>query len=285
MPKTVGDGSRVATDPAKYRVEALAKGLALLTLFSGARHSLRLKEICDLTSIPMPTAFRLLATLREAGYVERMPDDSYRPGVRVLTLGYAALRGMDLVQSAEGPLRELARSTGLTVNLALLNGDRVLYIACHRNGNLVTANITVGSTLPAVRSSLGKALLADLTDEQVAAVIGADSFAAGGGPNAVGSLQELLTQLHAIRREGIAVQDQEVAYGLRAVAAPVRGADGRAVAAANIAVNAAEYALADLLDRFAQPLLATTEEISRRLGDSSAAADVRPTPNHKEVRP
>ncbi|MDB5862048.1 MAG: transcriptional regulator, IclR family [Ramlibacter sp.] len=260
---TTADGEATSS---KYRVEALAKGLGLLTLFSEARQSLKLKEICELSGLPMPTAFRLLATLQEAGYVERLVDDSYRPGLQVLTLGHAALRSLDLLQCAEEPIRALAESTAETVNLAVLSGDRVLYVARRRNTDLVTANISVGSTLPAVLSSLGKVLLADLDDDAVTSLLGPTNFALAGGPNAITSSKQLLVQLREVRRAGFATQDEELARGLRSVAAPVRGSSSRTVAAVNIAVNAADYTLEELLRRHKDSVLATADEISLRLG-------------------
>ena len=130
--------------------------------------SLKLREICDRTGIPMPTAFRVVATLEEGGYLERLPDGSIRPGVAVLLLGSAALRGSSLVQLSEQPLRHLAEESGETVNLGVLVGDQVLYLARLRNSDLVTANIQVGSTLPAAYTSMGKLLLAYLSDAELA---------------------------------------------------------------------------------------------------------------------
>ena len=81
--------------PSRYRIEALAKGLDVLRLFDESVTSLKLREISDRTGIPMPTAFRVVATLEEGGYLERLPDGSIRPGVAVLLLGSAALRGFE----------------------------------------------------------------------------------------------------------------------------------------------------------------------------------------------
>ena len=81
----------------------------MLRLFDESVTSLKLREICDRTGIPMPTAFRVVATLEEGGFVERLPDGGIRPGVAVLTLGSAALRGSSIVQFSEQPLRHLAQ--------------------------------------------------------------------------------------------------------------------------------------------------------------------------------
>ena len=106
------------------------------------------------------------------------------------------------------------------MNLAVLSGDRVLYLVRLRNSDLVTANIQVGSTLPAVHTSIGKLLLAHLDEADLAARITDASFSANSGPNAKVSLAELREELRTIRDQGWAMQDEELAYGLRSVAGP-----------------------------------------------------------------
>jgi IclR family pca regulon transcriptional regulator len=247
------------------RIEALSKGLQILGLFTETRISLKMTEISELTGIPLPTVFRLLATLQLDGYVERRPDKSYHPGVAVLTLGTAAVRSSGLVQSAEKPLRELAELTGETVNLGVLLDDRVLYVARIRNADLIAANIQVGSTLPAVHTSLGKVLLAALSDEELTASLGPESFREGIGPNATPDLAGLRRQLAEIRQVGYAVQDEELSVGLRSVSAPVLGEGGRVVAAINIAVSASRYSPEDLRGDLLTALLATASTVSERL--------------------
>jgi IclR family pca regulon transcriptional regulator len=250
----------------QYRVEALAKGLRVLALFSELQPILRMTDIAQRTGIPMPTLFRLVSTLEEEGYLEKAADGRYRPNTKVLTLGFAALQGLDIVQTAEGPLRRLADTTKETVNLGTLSGDRVLYLARLRNSELVTANIQVGSTLPAVYASMGKLLLAYLDEQVLASTLRPESFTDGAGPHAIRSRTALEEQLRQIRSRGYAMQDQEVAYGLRSMAGPVRNATGAVVAAVNVAVQAAEYDLERLLTEVRDPLLATCAEISQRLG-------------------
>jgi len=248
-----------------YRVEALSKGLRILGLFNEKRQSLRLAEVAELTGLPLPTVFRLTFTLEQDGFLERRHDGSYRPGLAVLTLGTAAVRGSGLVQACERPLRALADATGETVNLGVLVGDRVLYLVRLRNADLVTANIQVGSTLPAVYTSMGKVLLAALGEEAFADRITAASFTPGAGPNAVSTVDDLRARSASVREQGYALQDEELARGLRSIAAPVFGEDGEVVAAVNIAVSAGRYGAGDLYGLFGARLSATTAEISERL--------------------
>lgn len=257
--------STPARPAGSYRVEALAKGLRVLNTFADAGPLLTLSEIAEMTELPMPTAFRLAATLEEAGYIERMPNGAYRPALKVLALGQASLRGSDLVEISRAPLQALADTTGHTVNLATLTGDRVLYLVRLRNGDLVTANIHVGSTLPAVYSSLGKAILAYLTPRELESRLSGHMFGAVAGPNAVRSLKALQLQLRKVREDGYAVQDEEVAAGLRAVAAPIRNRDGQVIAAINIAVQATDMTLDELLGAHLAQLREVASQISLRL--------------------
>ena len=245
----------------QYRIESLAKGLQLLRLFDETTTSLKLREIVERTGLPMPTAFRIVATLEEEGFLDRDEDGAIHPGVAVLTLGSAALRGAGLVQASERPLKALAQATGETVNLGVLQGDQVLYLARLRNADLVTANIQVGSTLPAVWTSMGKLLLAYLPPDEVTERIGADAFGTGHGPNAVTSRKQLDGQLAEIRAQGYAVQDQELALGLRSVAVPIFAGGPVPVGAINVAVSASRQDV----DALRGPILERTRQAAREI--------------------
>lgn len=247
----------------EYRVEALAKGLRLLSLFDEQRPTWRVSDLAAATGLPMPTVYRVVMTLTAEGYLDHLPGGEYRPGVRTLTLGTAALRSLDLVALATPKLQQLGQATGETVNLAVLTGDRVLYLVRLRNSDLVTANIQVGSTLPAVHTSIGKLLLAHLDDDDLRSRVTTASFPAQHGPNAKVSLDELRQELAQIREQGWSMQDEELAHGLRSVAGPIRGAGGRVVAGVNLAVQARDWSSQRIVRELKPVVLATCDEISK----------------------
>lgn len=249
-----------------YYVEALAKGLRLLSMFSEQRPTIRLSEVAAETGMLLPTVYRVAMTLSEEGYLEHLPDGQYRPGVKVLTLGFSALRGLDLVDAARPWLERLADLTQETVNLGILTEDKVLYLIRIRNADLVTANVQVGSTLPATYTSMGKLLLAHLGPQALASRITPASFPGGAGPQAHPSMDTLAVELSEIRSRGYAVQDEELAYGLRSLAGPVRDASGTVIAAVNIAVNARDWTAEGLVSELKAPVLDACEAISRILG-------------------
>lgn len=249
-----------------YTVAALAKGLRVLSLFSEQQRQLRLSEIAELAQLPVPTAFRLLRTLQSEGYVEQDVEGRFRPGAAVLTLGYAALRASSLVEAAAVPMQELADSTEETVNLGVLVGTHVLYVHRIRNRDLVTANLQVGSILPAACASMGKILLASLPPDELEQRLQQVDCLECKGPRAPSSLEEVRKDLDRVREQGWAIQDQQVAHGIRSVAAPVRARRGAAIAAVNLTVQAARWSVNDLMERFLDPTIQTAQEISRRLG-------------------
>ena len=161
-----------------------------------------------------------------------------RPGTGVLVLGFAAMQGLDLVQMSEPVLRDLAAETGETVNLGALYGDQVLFVArIPRRDTLVAANLRVGSTVPAVFSSIGKTILAYLSADELGQRITADSFRGAWGPQAVTTIDALSAQLESARQDGYLVQRDEAIPGLSSIAAPItagrrhrvgRGQRGRA---------------------------------------------------------
>src|ERR1700742_2594562 len=261
--RAVPPGARTeSAERPEYRVEALAKGLRILSLFSEQRPSWRVSDLATAAGLPMPTVYRVVMTLASEGYLDHLPNGDYRPGVRTLTLGTAALRSLDFVAVATPRLTELGERTGETVNLATLSGDRILYLVRLRNADLVTANIQVGSTLPAVHTSIGKLLLAYLEPDELAARITDTSFSATAGPNAKVSLAELREELDAIRDQGWAMQDEELAYGLRSVAGPITGPNGRVVAGVNLAVQARDWSTQRIIRELRPAVLATCAEIS-----------------------
>jgi len=277
MPRRTASSSAAPLRPAVpdrpgYRVEALAKGLRLLSMFDEQRPTWRVSDLAAATGLPMPTVYRVVMTLASEGYLDHLPTGDYRPGVRTLTLGTAALRSLDLVDIATPKLAELGQRTGETVNLAVLSGDRVLYLVRLRNADLVTANIQVGSTLPAVHTSIGKLLLAHLDQADLEARITPASFSANSGPNAKVSLDELREELRAIRDQGWAMQDEELAYGLRSVAAPITAPDGRVIAGVNLAVQAQDWSAQRIIRELRPAVLATCAEISGLLSDTNIGA-------------
>ena len=257
-----------------YRVEALAKGLRLLSYFTAERPALHVKDLVELSGIPMPTVFRLVATLTEEGYLERTVDGMVRPGTGVLAPRVsppcrAARPGADYrsrccVTWRPRPAR---RSTS-----GSLYGDQVPVRGAHTpprhaGGREPSRRL---ETVPAV-FSLHRQDDPRLPQRPTSSAqrVTADSFRGTWGPQAVTTVDALSAQLELARQDGYLVQRDEAIPGLSSIAAPIRQAGDTVAAAVNVAVPSAEYANERLVDRLLEPLLGASREISRRMGGTA----------------
>jgi len=225
----------------------------------------------------MTTSLRIASTLEGAGYLRRDPETKrYRPSIKVLQLGFSALRSMDIRQSARPYLERLSKETGETVSLAVLDGLEIVYVDRIRNRQIVGVVLGMGSRLPAHCTSMGKAMLAYLPEDQLKTRLNGAVLAACTG-NTIVEIDSLAADLAKVRRKGYAINNQELAVGLRAVAAPIWGEHGQVVAAINIS-GSTETISRSRLKQELVPLLSTTSgEISQSLGflDGNNSGDAR----------
>lgn len=147
-----------------------------------------------------------------------------------------------------------------------MRDDSIVYLLRIKNRDLVTADLQVGSRLPVQSSSMGKLLLAYAPGDEREAILSNLDLTHGQGPNAIATPEALRDELTKIRRRGWSYQDQELAHGLRSIAAPIFDGTGEVVAAINMAVAAHRYSLDELVDRFLEDLLLTARTISMSLG-------------------
>jgi IclR family pca regulon transcriptional regulator len=159
--------------------------------------------------------------------------------------------------------------------MAILDGPEIVYVARVRSSRAgqpeIDLDLHVGSRLPAYCTSMGKVLLAFVGDPARADALDATDLASR-GPNTVTERGRLESELGRVRETGLAVNNEELAYGLRSIAAPVRGHAGDVEAAINIAAHRTMVSLENLVARFGPPLQRTAAEISARAGFREGAA-------------
>ena len=259
----------VAERPTSYS-QSLERGLAILSTFKPARPLLGISELARALGLNRSTAHRYVGTLTALGYLQQdRPTRKYRLGPRVLDLGFSAINSMELREISVPHLQRLSDETGHTVNMAILDGSDIVYVERCRSSRQgqreIDLNLHVGSRLPAYCTSMGKVLLAYLSDvEREAALDGVELNQRG--PNTLTERSALWAELEQVRRRGLAVNNEELAFGLRSIAAPVRDHSGEAAAAINLAVHRSWVSMEDLVKRFGPALKQTAADISARAG-------------------
>ncbi len=258
----------------RYGIEALARGLEILALFSSESPSLSLTEIVATLDLNKSTAFRVLSTLEALGYLERDPATRrYRPGLKVLQLGFTALNGLEVGQVARPYLERLAQRVDETASLGVLDGMRVMYVDRIRNRAIVGVVIGIGSHVPAHCTSLGKVLLADLPPDELNHRL-ADADLKAFTSHTLTDQRALLGELTLVRQRGYATSNEELAVGLRAVAAPIRNASRKAVAAINVSGPVTTISRERLKVEIIPAVVKTAAQISLTLGYSQTEKHV-----------
>ncbi|SFP79477.1 transcriptional regulator, IclR family [Geodermatophilus dictyosporus] len=241
-------------------VEALARGLDVLTCFGADRPAMSLSEVAAAAGLARPTARRLLLTLEELGHV-RSAGGLFSLTPRVLSLGMAYVGSLGLWDVARPHLEALVAQTGESSSMAQLDGSDIVYVARASVPKLIALRVEIGTRFPAVQTSQGKVLLAALPPEQLAATLAEPSRS--GLPPAVGRTPEQLREeLTEVRARGWALADEELAPGIRSVAVPVRDGEGAVRAAMNVTVHAAETSTERLLAEHLPRLLCAAGEVS-----------------------
>ena len=268
--------TRESTQTGSGQSQSLERGLAILSAFKPATPELGISELARVLGLTRSTSHRYVATLARLGYLQQNPQSrKYRLGPRVLDLGFSAINSMELRQIAATHLQQLSDETGHTVNMAILDGTDIVYIERCRSSQQgqreIDLNLHVGSRLPAYCTSMGKVLLAGLPELELAAVLDQVQFQQR-GPNTLTERKALADALAAVRDAGIAVNNEELAYGLRSIAVPVRDRSGVVSAAINLAVHRSLVSMEDLVIRLSPALKRTANEISARIGYSPAVA-------------
>jgi len=218
----------------RYTVDAAAKALDLLSAFSFGERRLSLADLAARTGIPRPTAFRLLTTLEEAGFVSKV-NSEYQLGIKCFVLGNIVASGLDLREKSQPHLHRLRDETGETVHLAVLDAWQVLYLERLQSPHPIGfMRSRVGGIVPAYCTGLGKTLLAFKPVPAVTAWLSTQTLTAM-TPQTITSARRLLKELRAIRERGYGIDEQEHEVGVRCMAAPIFNHAGEVVAAISVA--------------------------------------------------
>jgi IclR family pca regulon transcriptional regulator len=209
----------------------LAKGLAVIRAFGRDHAALSLSDIARGAGMPAATARRCLLTLEELGYVTRN-GRTFLLRPKVLELGAAYLESINIEHLTRTHLEELARETCDSAALCVLDGTQIAYVARTSVRTLLRLEAHVGSRFPAHATSTGRVLLAGVGPDRLKLFFETATFTAL-TERTVTDPQQLRVLIDETRRSGYCAVEDELAYGVIALAVPVVDQHGRVVAALN----------------------------------------------------
>ncbi|GAA5150979.1 IclR family transcriptional regulator [Amycolatopsis dongchuanensis] len=241
-------------------IGAVDNVLRLLRLFED-RELLRVSQVSREMGLSRSTVHRMLATLSHHQFVEQDEHSrGYRAGPALVDIGLAVVQNMDVRALAYGALVRLRDATGETVHLGTLRGSEVLYVESVESEQVLKISSRVGWTLPAHASAGGKALLAELGEQELAALYPEEKLPAA-TPRGITSLAELREQLRQVRVRGYSFSDAESENDVSAVGAVVKDRHGR-VRGVVVVTGPRSRVDQAWIDRVSLAVMSTAKELS-----------------------
>jgi len=243
-------------------IGAVDNVLRLLRLFED-HEMIRVNQVARDMGLSRSTVHRMLATLSHHQFVEQDEfSRAYRPGPALVDIGLSVVSKIDIRVISHSALTDLRDLTGETAHLGIMRSAvNVVYLDSVESDQVVRTGSRIGWILPAHATAGGKALLAQRTDEEIAALYPSGVLDAP-TPRALSTVEELLEQLAEVRRLGYAVNHGESEADVAAVAAAVRDKRGHVRCAL---VTTAPLSRAD--DAWVKTAAAATIRVARELGD------------------
>ncbi|WP_339634130.1 IclR family transcriptional regulator C-terminal domain-containing protein [uncultured Sneathiella sp.] len=230
------------------QVQSLTRALSILNAIADNPPGLSLTSISKLLKLAPSTTHRLLTTLQEQHYVQYDRDGSlWQIAMRAFVTGNGFLASRDLATVARPYMRRLMELSGETVNLAIADEDRVIYLAQVESREMMRVFSKPGNHVPMHCSGVGKAILMAMQPQDVERVIAAQALEKL-TDKTITDMQTLLSELARSRKRGFALDDEEHAVGLRCAAALVYDEHAEPLAGLSISGPAARISQERLME-------------------------------------
>lgn len=252
-------------DSRRYLIPGLERGLTLLMELARNHREMSFAELAERMDFPKATAYRAVQTLEYMGFVRRHPTTgTYSLGVNVLRLGFEFVAGLDLVQAGMPVIESLRDETGCSSHIAIRDGQDVIYVARVSAANAAINHVSVGTRLPAHRTSLGRVLLSDLSRADFDRVYPSEELpdTKPGAPDSREALWELVQQDKA---RGYVIGESFFQFGISSVVYPVFNNRGSVEGVVSILVPVHEIP-AHEREGFRENVRAAARNISGMLG-------------------
>jgi IclR family pca regulon transcriptional regulator len=243
---------------------SLARGLSVIQCFSHATSFLTVSQISQATGFSRASVRRCLYTLSKLGLANSEDGTHFTLLPRVLTLGHSYIFSMPLSKVAQPVLDRLSQVLRESCSIAMLDGADVIHIAHANISRVLAVDLSMGSRLPAIYTSMGRVLLAHLPPKDLEAHLARAEFFPH-TKHSIPDIKALRQALHLVRHDGFALVDQELEMGLCALAVPLRNAAGRVIAALNVGAPVQRVSAHDFVTKFVPHLQAAAQELSMLL--------------------
>jgi len=253
-----------------YLIKSLEKGLRVIELLT-EYEDLSVTQLAKLMKTDTSASHRFLATLRELDYVEKNRDGRYQLTFKLLEQGMKVADRFEIRRIAKPFMEILSKRYRQNINLAYFDGDRLYHIDQIASRDIFKLDPGIGTEIPLHATSLGKVILSTMSQPK------RDTFLDGlvlesFGPNTIIQLEPLKAEIHDVKKNGYAIDDEELALGLRCIAAPIIEAHKKARYAISIS-GPTFYMKKSRFDEMGEDLISICNQISIKMNQSGKVAE------------
>ncbi len=253
-----------------YPVPSVHRAFRLLEILAESLNGLGISELARQTGWPKSSIYNILSTLAQDEFVvQDRRSGQYRMTFKLFTVSGAIVQRIDIREAAYPFLVELSEATGETINLGILDGFQAIYVDTIPGPSVIRVNTWPGKRLPIHRTALGKALVAELSQDELAVIVNETGLEPN-TPNTLTDLDALIQDLKRVRELGYAIDDEEDQIGMRCVGVAVKDYRGQVAGAISLTGLATRMPIEQISD-IAQTVIRTANLISEQLGHYATA--------------
>lgn len=243
-------------------MQSVEKAFRVLRAFDASHQAMGVSQLAAATGLDKSAAQRFAHTLEELGYLRKDPDTRrYELTTRTLDLGYHYIRASPFVERAMPYLLHLSQTTHEAVNLAVLDGTEIVFVARFMSRQLLSTDVIVGTRLPAYCTAAGIAILSRVPAEEARLVLDASELRPF-TPKTTWRIPELLAKVRTAAARGYATAIEEIYLGDLSFAAAILGGRGRPIGAIAISASKTRIDPGKAETRFAPLVVAAARSLS-----------------------
>ncbi len=222
-------------------VQSLVKGLTVIKAFNQQRPAMTLSEVAHVTSFTRAATRRFLLTLVSEGYAKQ-EGKLFSLTAKVLDLGFSYLSSLDVWHNAKSLMTALVEQLNESCSAAVLDGFDVVYVArVATTKRIMSITLNVGTRLPAITTSMGRVLLADMSKSALENFIDScliEQYT----EHTIIKKSALMKEIEQVKQQGYSLVEQELEIGLTSISVPVHNGAGEVIAALNVSTHMSQTA-------------------------------------------
>ena len=243
--------------------QSFSRGIDVLQIISDQAKPILFNDILKESNLTRPTLYRILSSLEEEGLVHKTNSKHYRLGSRLISLAHNALTQIDIRRIAFTALSELRDETGETVHLAIRSRDMMVYVDKFESKEIVRMTSMVGTLIPFYSSSVGKAYLSGIEDNQLNEIL-KNLELLPHKPETKANLDKIYKDIELTNKNGYSFDNEENENGIICFGANIK--DNTSFPVASVSVSIPTFRLKKDKSIYWKPLLSKCDEISKLLG-------------------